>query len=103
MSDQMLHGALNAPYRLEDIDVVQFSNFVSAASRASIRIAELEAQLGTARADGYAAGVRVALALPRYQYNRLDGYYDEDPSGDWLAYRDVSALLPPDSEKGGAE
>lgn len=115
MSDQMLHGALNAPYRLEDIDVVQFSNLVSAASRASISIAELEAQLVTARADGYAAGVRDAADKCAYGY---ENYQVMNSEGTHYAPRaqqraaklmagiilqDIHSLIPPDSEKGGAE
>jgi hypothetical protein len=45
MSDQMLHNALNAPYQFGDMDVVQFTNLVNAAIRASDHIEELEAKL----------------------------------------------------------
>jgi hypothetical protein len=46
MNDQMLHGALNAPYQFDDLNVVQFTNLVDAARRAAARIAQLEAALG---------------------------------------------------------
>jgi hypothetical protein len=48
MSDQMLHNALNAPYQFGDMDVVQFTNLVNAAIRASDHIEELEAKLAMA-------------------------------------------------------
>jgi len=103
-------GAFSAPQPAPTLgDALELPE-VRALSAALARIADLEAQLATAHADGYAAGVRDALERVTFPIPAYRSAHDSKPSELALtsiaaleaAAEDIVALLPPDSEKGGA-
>lgn len=93
---QLRFGPMIDPQPRIDLQLPPSREFADAQAR----IADLEAQLATAYADGYAAGVRDAAAIVEADIKPICAFTFSENARHFI--RRILSLLPPDSKKGGA-